>query len=273
MAMVPAGVLVALAIRAYRYSGTLVEPWAKERQLEVDSTNRAMVAWYLRTSRTLRLLGVLAGFVLAPLVALALGDESLGGGYTWMAAIGGYLGGVAYAEVALRRPSGTHASVRRRELSDYLSPWARRGQRRTAVVAAGFAGLAVVVPMREPQLVSLGGRVAVLLAVPAVLLGIEALQRWLVRRPQPVVSRSLLEADDAIRRQSVHSIAGAGMGLLWLLAGTAMWTLAASDVQVLRWTMWIGGLLAWGVAIGSCTHYDSGIWQRRTTPAPVSPSC
>ncbi len=263
-AALPATVLVLLAIRAYRRSGDLVEPWARERDLAVDDTNRAMVAWYLRTSRTLRLLGILAGFVLAPLIGLALGDRTLGGGYVWYAAVAGYLGGVAYAEVALRRPPGGQASIRRRVLDDYLSPWARRGQRRTAVVAGALAGLTLLVPMRAPVLVSTGHRIALALAVPAVLLAVEVLQRWLVRRPQPVVAPSLLRADDAIRRQSVHSIAGAGMGLQWLLAGAAMWALAGSDVQLLRWTMWLPALLAWGVAIGSCTHYDSGVWQRRT---------
>jgi len=264
----PAAVLVGLAIRSYRHSASLVEPWARERDLEIDSTNRAMVAWYLRTSRTLRLLGVLAGFVLAPLTALALGDEGLGAGYLWLAAVAGYLGGVAYAEVALRRPAGTAASMRRRELSDYLSPWAQRAQRRTAAFSGFCALAAVAVPMRDPLFVSLPARVATLVAVPFILLGVEALQRWLIRRPQPVVATSLLRADDAIRRQSVHSIAGAGMGLQWLLAGASMWALAGSDVQILRWTMWIAGLLAWGIALGACTLYDSGVWQRRTE-APV----
>lgn len=256
--------LVGLAIRAYRYSPSLVEPWARERDLEIDSTNRAMIAWYLRTSRTLRLLGVLAGFVLAPLTALALGDQELGAGYLWLAAVAGYLGGVAYAEVALRRPAGSAASMRPRELSDYLSPWARRAQRRTAAFAGICALAALVVPLRDPWFVSRAARVATFVAVPLILLAVEALQRWLIRRPQPVVETSLLRADDAIRRQSVHSIAGAGMGLQWLLAGASMWALAGSDVQILRWTMWITGLLAWGIALGACTHYDSGVWQRRT---------
>lgn len=259
----PAAVLVGLAIRAYRNAGSLVEPWAHERGLEIDSTNRAMVAWYLRTSRTLRLLGVLAGWLLAPLTALALGDEGLGAGYLWLAVVAGYLGGVAYAEVALRRPAGVRASMRRRELGDYLSPWARRAQRRTAMFAGVCALAAVVVPMRSPSLVSEATRLAILVAVPVVWAGVEALQRWLVRRPQPVVATSLLRADEAIRRQSVHSIAGAGMGLQWLLAGSAMWVLAGSDVQILRWTMWIPGTLSWGIALGACTYYDSGVWQRR----------
>lgn len=260
----PAAALVGLAIRAYRSSPSLVEPWAHERGLEIDSTNRAMLDWYLRTSRTLRLLGVLAGFVLAPLTGLALGDQGLGAGHVWLAAVAGYLGGVAYAEIALRRPAGSVASMRRRELSDYLSPWARRAQRRTAVFAGFCAGAAVAVPMRDPSLVSQPARVPMLVAVPLVWAGVEALQRWLIQRPQPVVAASLLRADDAIRRQSVHSIAGAGMGLQWLLAGASMWALAGSDVQILRWTMWIAGQLAWVIALGACTHYDSGVWQRRT---------
>lgn len=263
----PAVVVVGLAIRAYRLSPSLVEPWASERNLEIGSSNRAMVTWYLRTSRTLRLLGVVAGVVLAPLAALAVGDQGLGAGYFWFAVLAGYLGGVAYAEVALRRPAGSAASIRRRELSDYLSPWARRAQRRTAAFAGTCALAAVVVPMRDPFIVSLPTRVATLVAVPTILLMIEGLQRWLIRRPQPVVEASLLRADDAIRRQSVHSIAGAGMGLQWLLVGASMWALATSDVQVLRWTMWAPGMLAWVIALGACTRYDNGVWQRRTEPA------
>lgn len=73
----------------------------------------------------------------------------------------------------------------------------------------------------------------------------------------------MLKADDAIRRQSVHSIAGAGMGLQWLLASVALWALAGSDVEVLRWTMWLPAILAWIIALTRCTYYDSGVWQRR----------
>ena len=36
----------------------------------------------------------------------------------------------------------------------------------------------------------------------------------MVRRPQPFTSPSLVAADDAIRAQSVHAIAGAGLALL-----------------------------------------------------------
>lgn len=182
------------------------------------------------------------------------------------AAITGHLVGVAYAEVALRRPSGGSASLRPRVLSDYLNPRAQQAQRRAATFAALVAVAAGAVPMPESPLVSTSARVTVLAAVPVVLVSVEALERWLIRRPQPVVSQALLRADDAIRCHSVHSVAGAALGLLWVLAGLAMWTLAVSDVQILRWTMWIGALAAWGTAVGSVTLYDHGVWQRRRAP-------
>ncbi|MGY6502731.1 MAG: hypothetical protein ACXIVQ_17780 [Acidimicrobiales bacterium] len=257
-------VLVGLAIRAYRRSGASADAWARERELTLDDENRAMVVSYLQTSRSLRVLGVLAGPMVALVVALAVGEASLVPSYMWLpAAVAGYMVGIVVAEVLLPRPKSQRAAVRPRRLPDYLSPWALRSQRRAAVGAGALAAIAVAVPTREPAWVSISGRVAIFVGVLVVVASAEGIQRWLIRRPQPVVSAALLEADDAIRRQSVHSIAGAGIGMQWLLVGAASWALAVSDVQFFRWTMWVPAMLSSALALAACTLYDRGWWQIR----------
>lgn len=272
MLVLPAAVMVALAARAYRGAEERADGWAAERHLTLDSQNRAMVVWYLRSSRALRILGALAGFVLTTLARLAASDHgSDPGGWAWMGAVAGYLAGVVYAEVTLRRPPGHRASVRPRQLRGYLSPWAARAQRRTAAMAGLFAMAALLVPAREPG-TSLPPSGVVLALVALVAGGVEAIQRWLVRRPQPVVSTSLREADDAIRRQSVHSIAGAAIGLHWLLTSLAMVVLANSDVQLLRWTMWAPALAAFWIGLVMCTRFEHGGFQVRRPERPVVPA-
>ena len=253
--IVGVGAPIGLAIRGYRRSEAGAGRWARERGLELTEEGRAMVAGYLRLSSALRPLGVLAGSVLTALAARALGVRDFGE-LIWFAVVAGYLVGVLYAEVAVRRPSGRQASMRVRTVQEYLSRSALQDQRWTAAGAAVIAAAAVVVPAREPEVVSPASRWLTLVAVVVVYVGVEALQRWLVRRPQPLVSPSLPAADDAIRVQSVHSIAGAGMGLQWLLGGVAMWALANSDVQLLRWTMWMPAMASWAIALVACTRFE-----------------
>jgi len=75
-------------------------------------------------------------------------------------------------------------------------------------------------------------------------LGFERIQRWVVQRPQSFTEPALVAADDAIRSQSVHSIAGSGLAALLVLMSFVAWGLAVSDVQVLRWTMFVPAALA-----------------------------
>lgn len=260
-----AAVMVGLASWMYRRAGAAANRWARARGLALSDENRPMVVGYLRASRMFRFLGMAAGFVIPPLAVLALGKWPPAWEYGWPMVVFGYLAGIVCAEVTLRRPRGRRASVRPRGLRDYLSSSAVRAQRATAACAGVLAGAALAVPMREPVLASRWSRAAVLVGVVVVFTGVEVVERWLVRRPQPVVSVPLLAADDAIRRQSVHSIAGAGMGMQWLLAGAAMIILAGSDLQLLRWTMWEPAMLSWMVAFVACGWYDWGVPPVRTS--------
>jgi hypothetical protein len=70
----------------------------------------------------------------------------------------------------------------------------------------------------------------------------------------------LIAADDAIRSQSLHSVAGSGLAVLLLLLGAAAFHLANTEVQLLRWTMWVPGLGAWPAAILVLNHFGHRPW-------------
>lgn len=247
-------------------SDARADDWASERMLALDAGSRALIADYLGTTRWLRITGVLVGVGAALLTPSSIGFVPDVLRSPWLPGIIGYLLGTVAGEVALRRPRGSRAAVRVRTLDHYLSPWAKRAERLVAAVALVVIGIGFVVPDREAELSPYGESVGLLVGVVVVLLGAESLQRWIVRRPQPVVSAAMLAADDAIRRASVHAIAGASLGLQSILAGGGFWALALSDVQMLRWTMWVPALASLGIALGCCTMFDDGRWQRWQTP-------
>ncbi len=284
-ALVGVLVVVPLAlIRAYREADDeLVDAWARVHDLVLTAENRPMVRWYLRTAGMLRTWGAVAGVVLPSAFALAwsghfevLGVDAEGGvnpgdvGWIFL----GYLVGALYAEVALARPvdpTRRTASLVPRDLDDYLPRRLLLTQRWLgAAVAAGcLASLALPYDERwiGPGAVSVVGFLA---WVAAFTLGLERVQRWLIRRPQPFTEPSLVAADDAIRAQSVHAVAGAGLAvLLLMLAGTSA-LLAASDVAVLRWTMWLPAVAAAVLALAACQHLTNGAWRVRRAPATAA---
>lgn len=251
-----------LALRAYRSSDA--GRWARERSLVLDPAGRDLVDRYLRRSRAAPPVGAAAGVAAGLVLAGTSGDDfdaiaplALG--------LGGYLLAALAAELTLRRPRLSEASLRRRMLGDYLPRGTLRTQRGVAVAAGGVALAALVVPSAESDRVPVTVRVSVLVA--ALLVGVvtEVLQRWLISRPQP---HTLSEIDDAIRAQSLSTISAAGTGLACVVAGCASWILAQSDVGILRTTMWLVTLVAWGAAAGSCASLDHArAWRNRRVPA------
>ena len=263
-------VLIALS-RAYsEVDDRFVRQWARAHGLELTPDNRPMVAWYLLTARVLRTWGVLGGLFLPPLVGAALGGgESPNLVWAFM----GYLVGAIYAELSLVRPVADgrrSASLVPRELADYLPRrllWAQRGLGALAVVA-GIAAVAVPYGQRSPWFERQDAILFAVVAGAAALgLGLERLQRWLVRRPQPFVEPSLVAADDAIRSQSVHSVAGSGIAVLLVLCGAAAGALSMSDVQVLRRTMWVVAAFSFLLALYACLYYGHRAWRVPRRPA------
>ena len=273
-------VAVALSRAIREVDGPFVEEWARAHALTLTPDNRLMVHWYLRTARILRTLGVLAGLLLPPLISAALGFGSDVGFPVWMFL--GYLVGALYAEVSLVRPSDSEspaASLVPRDLSSYLPVRLLAAQRILGgIVALGAVAVAVAPygdrspnTMLPHQLLILGFGVA----GTAFAFGLERLQTWVVQRPQPFTQPTMVDADDAIRAQSVHSIAGSGLATLLILASSMAAALAVSDVQVLRWTMWVPASFGVVLALAVCLYYGHRAWRVRrpdaitTGPAPA----
>ncbi len=263
-------VLVALS-RAYgEVDDDFLDEWSRAHALELTDANRPMVRWYLRNARVLRTWGALAGIFLPSLAAAAFGaDIRVPQDWVWIFV--GYLVGALYAELSLVRPRGAGrraASIVPRELSSYLPARLLRAQRGLGVGTVAGALVVGVLPFggHGGPLPNTAVVMGVGLGAAAVAVGLERLQRWLVERPQPLTDPDLVAADDAIRSQSVHSLAGSGLAVLLLLAGSVCLAMAQSDVQVLRWTMWVPGATSFVAALYACLYFGHRAW-RVTRPA------
>jgi hypothetical protein len=251
--------------------------WAQARGLVLTPDNRSVVARYLRRARVLPICGALVAVVLPTLVELVLHGElvilglhSDGSGAPYAGPFEAYIGyllGALCAELSLARPRAPgrrSASLVPRELDSYLP--------RRLLLAQRALGVAVVLgvlvtgllpypsPASEPDWWALATGAAVF---GAFAVGLEALERWIVRRPQPFTDASLVAADDAIRAQSVHALAGAGLALLLVALSGLFAVLTASDVDVLTWTMWLPALVAFVLSIRACRDIGQQPWHVR----------
>jgi hypothetical protein len=254
-------------MRADRVTHPTAYEWALERRLDLTAESQPMVVWYLRNTRVLRTLGVLAGFVLPPLVGLALGKDL--GPMTWIWPFVGYLVGTIYAELSLVRPTGRAAGLTPRRLRNYLPRRVLLAQRVLGVLIAAAALLALRIPAGIHPLPVLQHAAIIAAAVIGVVtaIGLELIESAVVRRPQPIVSKALLEADDAIRAQSVLSVAGSGIAILLMLFSLPMWAAANSEVVNLRRTMWAPALLCVMASLFAClTISHQPVRVRRSAP-------
>jgi hypothetical protein len=261
-------VLVALS-RAYaKVDHKFVEQWAGAHSVTLTPESRPMVGWYLRTARVLRTWGTLGGLLLAPIVLSSLGFYSHAFWGIWVFL--GYLAGALYAELSLVRLAAAGertASLVPRELTAYLPRRLLVAQRGLGLFIAISAVAAAALPYghASPENASPHGAGVLAAGVVGVAftVGLERVQRWVVRRPQPFTEPALVAADDAIRAQSVHSLAGSGLAVLLVLNSFIAWALAVSDIQILRWTMWVPSALGIPAALAVCLHYGHRAWRVR----------
>ena len=238
-------------------------------------------ARHLRRARIFRRCGVVAGLVLPSLVEYALtgrvqilgfgtdGTSAPYAGPLW--GYIGYLAGSVCAEATLVRridPARRAASLVPRKLEDYVPRRLLHAQRALgAVVVLGILSLGVVpYDERTTQPGWLGLLSGAALAA-AFTVGLEALERWLVRRPQPFTDRSLVAADDAVRAESVRSVAGSGLALLLVTLSAIFAGLAASESELLRTTMWLPALVTLGLSIRACLGIARQPWHGRQAVA------
>ena len=277
-------------LRARRDDEHLLQEWADAHGLELTPKNRPMVSWYLRTARVLRTWGAVAGAVIPSFVQLAWsgrprvlgileasGSGAVDGGMqpgdvAWIFI--GYVVGALYAEIALVRPVDRQrpvASLVPRELADYLPRrllWAQRG----AGAAAAFGLLLVGAvsfegPLQEPSWANVGSFAAV---IAGATIGVERLQRWILHRPQPFTDPSMVAADDAIRSQAVHSLAGGGLAFLLMACSGMAAGLAASGGAVVAWTMGLLAVPPLLFALISCQYLTHRPWRVRRSGAAIT---
>jgi hypothetical protein len=259
LAIILAVAVPAQLVRAYRLDERFVERWARDRGVALTPESRPPVARYLRNARVLRAWGAAAGVIVPTLVALVAHGrlEVLGFGtdgdsapLAFGAIFIGYLIGALCAEVAVARPApGARraAGLARRELRAYL-PGRTLVAQRAAAVAGALGALAA-------------GLVALAVALAVFGAGLEALERWLVRRPQPFTGADAVAVDDAIRAQSIQVLAGAGLALLLLFCGAVA---VALDVVPVAAACLVLSLLA-------CRDVGDGSWRvARATRGPAS---
>lgn len=269
-----AGSLMAPAVAAYlvwrngHVTGAKAERWATSRGLALTTENRTTVVDYLRDAGLLRGLGLLAGLILPVLWRWALGtDRWVVPVWAWLFL--GYLAGALYAEVSLRRPRGTRASAAPRRLHDYLPTVLRRSQLVLGPALVITSAAALLAPWRTEVF---GGSVVPVLAAGAVgLIGtpvLIAIEGWLVRRPQPVLSPAQLAADDAIRSQSVQSVAASGVALQLGFLSVPLFALGTVHAKGMG-ALTLAGIACVWLGVLVCLNFGHLGWRVRR-PLPTS---
>ena len=237
-------------------AGSEADRWAGTHGLRLTSTSAPWVGTYLRTGRQLRFACTVGGIVVPPAAHAATGLDLHLPGLVWMLA--GYLAGCVWAELSLTRPplgARRGASLASRRLPDYLPRRIRVAQVVFPAVAVAVALVVVAsghwFPIRPSSMPSFTTttplpvlrRGAILSGVmaPLIMAGIWALERYLVRRPQPLTDPDLVAADDAMRSSSAHRLAASGLSIVSLIVA---WQFAYL-VQVVAW----GWSTVFGMAI------------------------
>ena len=257
------------------------DEWSNAHGLTLTSGNRRVVVRYLSRVKRLRRVGGLTGMVVPVLMGGLLG---LIGVQTWSEAddqlwtfgpfwvLTGYTVGIVVAELSFARRSGSGegagraASLVPRELPAYLPQGMVVALRSLALVCLVLVPVYLAAPRTGGGSLVPSGPLYLLTGLSGLVVAgsVEAVVRWVVRRPQPVTSDDLLAADDAIRASSAHALAGAGIGLV-LLTQAALWAaMSATDVAGLRS---VSSYLALACLLGvivSCFYYGNRAWRVRS---------
>ena len=92
-------------------------------------------------------------------------------------------------------------------------------------------------------------------------------ERYLIRRPQPVVDPSLVAADDALRASSVHLLGASGMAAVCLLIGSQCGYFLTLEHSSLRWIAAPGTVLGFAGAFVIFRYWRNAPWQVRRAPS------
>jgi hypothetical protein len=271
--------------RASRADLMRVERWAHARGVELTSESRPVLTTYLRSARLYRTWGGVAGAVLPSVIeyvasgrvqVLGFGTDGQSAPLGFGTIFVGYLAGALAAEIAQVRPLAATrraASLARRDLRQYLPRSTVVAQRGTAVAAgAGILAIAAVpydAAVSNPGTAELAAGAAALIAFAG---GLEWIERWLVRRPQPYTTPALVAADDAIRAQSIRAVAGAGLALLLLACCGVALALQGSQESVLQASMPVPAGASLILALLAGQDVGDGSWRVHRSPDHAGPA-
>jgi hypothetical protein len=220
--------------------------------VECTAETSSTLARSIRRSRAGRLWGAAIGLSLYPALAglgVSVPSQSL------LYGLIGYLVGAFVAALipGLPRTEPHRASLVPRRASDYLPRLALAAP----TIAVATSALAMIVYALEPHQAnesSTGGPAGLLLSAIAAAATLFAI-RAVVGRAQPMTTADLVAADDALRTQAIHTLAGAGIAVA--LFGTAACLFVMGWAASFRWLevigvlggafALIGSLVAWGL--------------------------
>jgi len=263
-------VVVAWVLRV-RFGRRRWEPerWAHDMGLELTPRNAGLVRSYLARARRWRLGGAVVGFSAPHAYTAVMASRGLAltlptpFDFDLFDAVVGYLVGALLAELTLVRPTPQvpSAALAPRRLGGYLSTRVSTALRVAAVVGLVLVALSRVLPASRGIGDDLPGAWLLVAMLLVVLVAVEGLQRYIVGRPQPVVGRDVVDADDAIRAASIHALAGAGLALELIVVSVLLAVIGiVSDIALLRLTLpWLGA---------ACFVLALGSWAYVARPHP-----
>ncbi|MFP5310764.1 MAG: hypothetical protein ACLGIR_14430 [Actinomycetes bacterium] len=207
--------------------------WADRRGLDTHADPEAvrLLARYLARTRAWRTAGALLGAAGLPWLTVAMSPATrTDAGWALSAVVGalvGYALGTLTVELRLDRPTEPVRALRHRTVADYLDTGIRAGARGTLALA----GLLAFVALVGGDTRTAGAAGLALVLVAAIVL--EGATRLVVARPQRIASGALLAADDAVRRSSVHGLAGTAWALGVAVLGSVLEAMATAGPIVL----------------------------------------
>lgn len=267
--LVVAAVGLIVAVQCRRVAARQVRLFAWCYGVAMSPPSLGLIAEYLTYQRRLRALLGGAALLLPALVPWAVGGRYVNPplSFSFTSFLWGIGTATVWGEYSFARPAPAPGAPRaalldRRNLSDYLPRpwlWAPIAGGALAVVAWGVVPF---LPAGEASSLDIAAGVTLGVVVPPLVLG---LGTFLVRRPQPVVSPGLVDADDAVRAASVRALATVGttIVLLGAVEGLMLWAPAADGAGDLA----VGTLALAVVVLAFASWSARSVWSRARRPA------
>jgi hypothetical protein len=256
LAVIPLLALL-LIVRLCRPASTRdVDDFAAQSGLTTSPTSRRFIAHHLTTGRRLRVVLVTAAVVVPSLMAVAIGDSPESAPVSWSGVLWAYMAGTLWAELSVTRPTGTArvASLVPRDPPAYLGRALRWGPPAAGLLAAVvWTGVAwLPAGLADSGIRRADGRAIVAAVVFALLVPLLTVgaQRWILRRPQPLVDPELVAADDAVRAASVRNLAAVGGSVVLLGLASGLFQYAEIvDAVAVDWVFGIATAMSLGLAL------------------------